>query len=122
MSDQPKPRRFTVLHHTGVDEPHYDLLFETSDTSQLTTFRLPAWPVFERLPARKLRDHRRAYLDYVGPVSSDRGRVDRVDEGRILLTQDGGGYSLRYDDTRPFARLEPLPDAEPDEWLFIPQR
>lgn len=112
-------RRFAVLHHTGIDAPHFDLLFETSETSQLTTFRLQTWPVFERATAIKLRDHRRAYLEYVGLVAGDRGRVDRVDEGVVQVTELAGAFVLQREDGRPFARLERVQGGEQNEWIFI---
>jgi hypothetical protein len=36
-------------------------------------------------------DHRRAYLDYEGPVSGGRGRVVRWDVGTFTLEEESGG-------------------------------
>jgi len=35
------------------------------------------------VPARRIGDHRKAYLDYEGPVSGGRGDVRRVDAGLV---------------------------------------
>jgi len=85
--------RYVVLHHTGWDghPDHYDVMLQlatgSSDTDRvLATFAsqiddVPeAGAAFERLP-----EHRRLYLDYQGPLSDNRGRVDRVDAGRLRL-------------------------------------
>ncbi|MFO0927467.1 MAG: DNA polymerase ligase N-terminal domain-containing protein [Gemmataceae bacterium] len=71
--------RFVLLEH---DHPflHYDLMIEVGDV--LWTWRLDvALPTGERLAASRIADHRRAYLDYEGPVSGNRGTVRRVDGG-----------------------------------------
>jgi hypothetical protein len=70
--------RFVILHHTGSDNAHYDLMFETSPESKLTTFRLPDWPIDRSTEAERIGDHRREYLAYEGPLSDDRGEVERV--------------------------------------------
>jgi hypothetical protein len=73
--------RFAILHHTGVGSPHYDLMFEPDPGAKLATWRSPVWPIVAPTPVERLDDHRREYLDYQGPVSNDRGRVDRVAGG-----------------------------------------
>jgi hypothetical protein len=70
--------RFVVLHHTKVERPHFDLMFETAPGSDLATWRSPVWPIVASTPVERLADHRRAYLDYQGPVSGGRGEVRRV--------------------------------------------
>jgi hypothetical protein len=80
--------RFAILDHDWP-EPHADLLLENEAT--LLTWRLPpiaveavegrAVPYTEPVVATRLPDHRRLYLEYEGPVSGDRGRVRRIDEG-----------------------------------------
>jgi len=37
--------------------------------------------------AERLADHRPAYLDYEGPVSGNRGHVERWDEGSYQVTE-----------------------------------
>lgn len=73
--------RYAILHHTGVPEPHFDLLFETYPGSDLTTWRSPVWPILGRATITRLKAHRWLYLDYEGEVSQRRGRVERVAAG-----------------------------------------
>ncbi len=76
--------RFVILEH---DHPtlHWDLMLE--DAGRLLTWRLPAAPsdpAVQRgrvLVATPLADHRLAYLNYEGPVSGNRGRVIRREQG-----------------------------------------
>lgn len=76
--------RFVILEH---DHPflHWDLMLERGDV--LRTWRLPVPPEVmslqrgERLVVQSLPDHRPAYLDYEGPISGNRGRVVRRDQG-----------------------------------------
>ena len=81
--------RFVVLRHEtpqGARRPaHWDLMFEYGES-------LRTWAVLElptsttSVEAERLSDHRRAYLDYEGPVSHSRGTVSRW---------DGGDYEIR---------------------------
>jgi len=73
--------RYVILHHSGIAEPHYDLLFETHPGSMLATWRSTEWPIESRTPVTRLRDHRRLYLDYEGDLSDNRGSVQRLAEG-----------------------------------------
>jgi hypothetical protein len=72
--------RFVILEH---DHPalHWDLMLETG--AMLRTWRLAAPPQTPGAPiaATALPDHRLAYLDYEGPVSGNRGTVQRWDAG-----------------------------------------
>lgn len=79
--------RFVILRHTlpsgDRQGTHFDLMLE--DEGKLLTWALPDLP----LPgcefiAMQLPDHRLAYLDYEGPISSNRGEVQRVEEGEFL--------------------------------------
>ena len=117
-------RRFAVLHHAGAggaggadgaDTPHYDFLFDTTDTSSLVTFRLPDWPLAAGSThvALKLRDHRRIYLTYEGQISGDRGHVSRVAEGELRVAQSAANWLLSLPDDRPFLIFEPV---QTDEW------
>ncbi|MGB7160082.1 MAG: hypothetical protein WBD40_18590 [Tepidisphaeraceae bacterium] len=113
-----KPLRFAVLRHEGIDEPHFDFLFETSPGSMLKTWRLKAWPVMEAQEAQPIRDHRPAFLTYQGTLSGDRGHVMRVDEGtcvaqtlarRVVVDLFPSGQRIVFDqpvDDTWFARVE----------------
>jgi hypothetical protein len=91
------PRFVLLLHDCPNQKPrptHCDLMFETGDS--LATWALATLPSdwqasfgdpqlkFDSnnaVDAERLPDHRQAYLDYEGPVSSGRGSVRRLDQG-----------------------------------------
>jgi hypothetical protein len=71
--------RFVILEH---DHPflHWDFMLEAGDG--LRTWRLLARPeAGKTIPAEALGEHRKAYLDYEGPLSGNRGAVKRWDAG-----------------------------------------
>jgi hypothetical protein len=71
--------RFVVLEHDWPF-PHWDFMLEDGPT--LRAWRLLEAPgPFEDVPAEPITRHRLAYLDYEGPVSSNRGTVRRMDDG-----------------------------------------
>lgn len=81
------PTRFAILHHRLVDGEHWDLMLEYDDV--LLTWQLAREPTGSRtlpIPARRIQDHRKAYLEYEGPVSGDRGFVRRVDQGSVRIS------------------------------------
>jgi hypothetical protein len=78
--------RFVILRHEQAGAVHWDLMLEAGES--LTTWQLLEDP--RRLasagdttviPARRIGDHRKAYLDCEGPVSRNRGHVTRLDRG-----------------------------------------
>lgn len=77
--------RYVVLRHDGVAEPHFDIMFETEPGSPLATWRATHWPVAEGDALTRLKDHRRDYLDYEGPISGNRGSVRRVARGTLKI-------------------------------------
>jgi len=77
--------RYAILWHHDIAEPHYDLMFETLAGSDLATWRSPVWPIESPTPLIRLRDHRRAYLDYEGELSERRGSVQRLAGGECQL-------------------------------------
>ena len=91
--------RYVVLHHTGIAEPHYDLMFEHAPGSALETFRTRYWPVRAPADLVPLGDHRRDYLDHEGPVGGGRGEVGRVAAGTFrVVSQSQGRRELMLDD------------------------
>ena len=82
--------RFVLLEH---DHPtrHWDLMLEVG--AVLWTWRIDANPCLGA-PCRAVRiaDHRPLYLDYEGPVSGDRGRVNRVAGGEYEWEEDSPGW------------------------------
>lgn len=77
--------RYVVLQHSDVSEPHFDLMFETLPGSTLATWRSESWPIEQRTPLKRLRDHRRLYLEYEGQLTGQRGEVYRMAEGNCEL-------------------------------------
>jgi hypothetical protein len=80
--------RFVILEH---DHPflHWDFMLEASGV--LRTWRLASAPVAGAvISATPLGDHRLAYLDYHGPLSGNRGSVQRWDHGDYNLLTDSG--------------------------------
>ena len=82
----PMPSRFVILVHSGHGPTHYDLMVEHGPA--LATWQLETDPAAAEnadLPARRLADHRPAYLDYEGPIRGGRGHVRQADSGRCRL-------------------------------------
>src|SRR5262245_20434688 len=75
--------RFVILDH-DYPFPHLDFMIEWGE--RLRTWRLLGEPAPGRtLSAAAIGDHRKDYLDYTGPVSGGRGRVQRWDAGTFRL-------------------------------------
>lgn len=104
----PELRRlnFVVLHHTGIENPHYDLLVDPAPSHTpdelLWTWRLSKWPADNALVYR-VADHRREYLTYEGTLAGDRGEVRRVATGQ--LTFDADALELSIDNVALKIRL-----------------
>lgn len=72
---------FVVLEHDWP-ELHWDLMLESG--SSLATWRLKHSPRTGLwIPAERIADHRKAYLNYEGPVSGNRGCVSRQFSGQF---------------------------------------
>src|SRR4051812_13241159 len=80
--------KYVVLRHDGIDDPHFDLMFETKSGSDLATWRVDEWPITANSTFTPLRPHRRAYLQYEGAISADRGQVHRIESGRHEVVED----------------------------------
>ena len=85
MSD---PLKYVVLRHEGVDDPHFDLMFETSPGCDLATWRASEWPISATTQFTPLRPHRRAFLQYQGAISGDRGTVHRLHAANHMIEED----------------------------------
>ena len=90
-------RQFVLHAHSGPGWLHWDLMLEQAGA--LVTWQLAAspadLPVGGSVPAKRLPDHRREYLSYEGPLSGNRGRVDRVDRGRYdVLAADEDRWTV----------------------------
>jgi hypothetical protein len=88
--------RFVVLDHDHP-LPHFDLMLEVGPV--LWTWRLERPPeAGPEQSAERIPDHRPHYLDYEGPVSGNRGRVLRRDEGTFVwLVQEEDRLELRLE-------------------------
>lgn len=97
--------RWVLLHHQVGDQfgdrgDHFDFMLapvgvsledsdptgsNAEDVKCLWAWAIPTNPLAQPLPlecsAERLPDHRAAYLEYEGPISGDRGHVDRVASG-----------------------------------------
>ncbi|MFH1109324.1 MAG: DNA polymerase ligase N-terminal domain-containing protein [Planctomycetota bacterium] len=87
------PDRFVILHHRLDHGEHWDLMLESGDV--LLTWQLlrdPTDPAGYPIPARRIGDHRKAYLTYEGPLSRNRGTVRRVDSGAVEFEETTPQY------------------------------
>jgi hypothetical protein len=83
---------FALLEHRP-DQPsassplHWDLLLEVPNQEKLPTWRLLKNPLeaADPIPAQRIADHRRIYLEYEGPISGGRGHVRRLDRGQTQI-------------------------------------
>lgn len=81
-----------LLRHSLPDGcQHFDWMLARDDFGPLLTFRLAEDISLgrKRFIGPRLPDHRRRYLEYEGPVSGDRGRVDRVAAGHCEILLEG---------------------------------
>jgi hypothetical protein len=99
--------RFVVLHHTGWQgrADHYDLMLQFEpgqgdDDAILKTYATVSDTFPSGQPAsdlQRINDHRRAFLQFEGRLSKNRGSVSRVDEGGVdLLSGDPSGSMELY--------------------------
>ncbi len=122
------PNSFVILLHTGFGPDHYDFMLDTGEA--LATWQLAGdcmdLAEGRSMPARKLPDHRPAYLAYEGPVSRGRGHVRRVREGAFeILDRDESRIVVRLNSLEGAAVFELTGQAAPgesgesgDEWTI----
>lgn len=89
-------KRCVVLRHTLPDgTAHLDWMIEREGAaSDLVTFRIElGTELFTagEFRAERIGNHRRAYLEYEGPVSGDRGRVERIARLGVLKLEESDG-------------------------------
>lgn len=109
--------QFAILRHEypagDLRRDHWDLLLEppktTAEAPLLLCFAIQA-PVVEWNGSlvQKLPDHRRLYLHYEGPISNDRGFVQRIATGDIDWRE------ITADTLR--CNLKCTPTNSPSEW------
>lgn len=133
------PRFVLLLHDCPNQKPrptHCDLMLETGDA--LATWALAELPAdwqtllddsqlkfasSNSVDAERLPEHRLAYLDYEGPVSSGRGSVRRLDTGNFMMTNDPNVYVIEGEFLRGTILLQP-PTENSERWrlTFTAQR
>ena len=113
--------RFVILRHDppadGSQALHWDLMLEAGDV--LRTWSLEEEPQMAvTIAATALADHRKAYLEYEGPVSRNRGYVTQWDSGlyeSLSVTDDELLVRLRGAILRGNARLK-RSEEDPQRW------
>ena len=108
--------KFVLLEHDTRPHPampqepstlHYDLFVDFDGRGRLAAWRLARSPldVRQAIPAERIQDHRREYLEYEGEISGGRGRVRRLDRGVC------DWLCLPHQPPRPAASAQPSPAA-----------
>lgn len=102
MPEQRTTRWVLLRHDLDDGSRHFDWLIERPgdddadpDRRSLLSFRLQHPLIGGAFEGVRMPDHRRHYLDYQGPVSADRGRVTRVDEGECVLDESPERITIR---------------------------
>ena len=110
--------RFVVLEH-DFPELHWDFMLEFG--SALRTWRLAQAPEMNgnAIEAVRLADHRLTYLDYEGPVSGDRGTVQRWDRGAYEVLESRAGETLRVRLLGDKVCAIGILDSSGARWMFI---
>jgi hypothetical protein len=89
---------YVILEHTVNGTKHYDLMLEVPGQEKLRTLQLQTRleKPGDACACKELEPHRRAYLEYEGEVSGNRGHVMRVERGTyetlgasVLLSPEG---------------------------------
>ena len=100
--------RYVILRHEGIDDPHFDLMFEPSHDSALVSARLSEWPMTQQTAITRIADHRREYLEFEGAISGNRGSVHRVAAGNCTVHPDEDGSFLLVLEFGRLVRIPPL--------------
>ncbi len=86
------PLSFALLEHRTADGVHWDLLVEQGPGRLLATWRLARCPLDSPpdgaappVPAERIADHRRIYLEFEGELTGGRGVVRRLDRGAASI-------------------------------------
>ena len=114
--------RFVIHRHSGYGPVHWDLMLECGEA--LATWRIEADPLTASsgrpIEATRIAGHRKAYLDYEGPIAGGRGRVDVVDRGQLhILSSSKDLWELELDGEIFCGRFELLRGETGHEWTFL---
>lgn len=109
---------FVLLEHSvrradhAPPDVHWDLLLDAPEWERLPTWRLARNPLVSAgdIPAERIKDHRRLYLDFEGEVSDGRGLVRRIERGpatierltgeRLAVVLEGAALRGRFETVR----------------------
>jgi hypothetical protein len=117
-------KAFVIQHHSGYGPEHFDMMFEQAGS--LATWQFSQSPLHLdrklQLAARRIQDHRPAYLTYEGPVSGNRGRVSIIEQGSYhLISAEETRWEVELEGQGLIGRFELIRlEAEPGAWLFRP--
>jgi len=148
-----QPTAVLLRHDTPDGDHHFDLFLDTLyraepddprlediDERTLLAFRIRAplhlpdsdknAHLLEAFDALALPLHRRRYLQYEGPLTSNRGQVSRLAQGRVLdmtrtedaldakFTLAGVTRHYRAHRTAPLTQPSPQGERDPQPWRF----
>ena len=113
--------RFVIQIHSGCGPTHYDLMLERPEA--LATWQVASSPAElapgGSLAARRLGDHRKAYLTYEGPVSGGRGQVAILDAGSYEpVASADGRWLVRLAGRKLRGTFELIRTGECDAWTL----
>lgn len=123
-----------LIHHPPRDKAdatpadlHFDWLFESADTTEsehtLESYRLMTplheWEYDKPEKIVKMPMHRKAYLTYEGPISDNRGEVERLDAGTVKIEHDDGHYLLIHVEFEGFKAAVKLTHVEDDVYYGV---
>lgn len=80
---------FVILEHTNADGVHWDFIVQIPGCELLPTWRLAHNPLLAQgnIPAQRIADHPRHFLEYEGQLREGRGHVWRVERGKVIVEQ-----------------------------------
>ena len=96
---------YVILEHTVNGEKHFDLMFEVPGKEKLRTLQLKTRleKPGDYCEFKELEPHRRAYLEYEGEISGNRGMVKRIERGTYEVL---GASMLLSPEREPTYRIE----------------
>ncbi|GJM25293.1 MAG: hypothetical protein DHS20C16_17080 [Phycisphaerae bacterium] len=74
-----------------------------------------------KIEARRVADHRKAYLEYEGPVSHGRGIVKQIESGTCIVEESTStACTVELEGTRLTGHYK-LRRSQDDRWTWLPQ-
>lgn len=94
-------------------------MIESGLDSPLMTWRAIDWPIVAGDILTRIADHRRDYLDYQGPVSGNRGHVQRVATGDCHVTDSPAMQMVTIQILSPDPLLFVLKEISTGQWQVV---